>query len=583
MELLRAQEKRAPDAVVLSAPGRADLTYGELVEQVESTVAFLRSRGVGSGERVALMLPNGPEMAAAFLAVSAGAVCAPLNSAYPRRELEIFFGDLNPPALVLQPGLNPVAVEIARARNISILELQPKAEAAAGVFGLTGGEQLIAGCQEPPQPHDLALLLHTSGTTSTAKLVPLTHHNLMTSAQNIARTLCLTQQDRCLNVMPLFHIHGLVGALLSSLMAGASVICTPGFDPDQFFSWLEILAPTWYSAVPTVHYAVLDRAESERFSVPKHSLRFIRSSSSALPAGVMARLEKLFHVPVIEAYGMTEAAHQIASNPLPPEQRKAGSVGRAAGPEISVRRQGDEAPHGEVGEIAIRGDSVTAGYLDNPGANNESFEDHWLKTGDQGYIDRDGYLFITGRLKEMINRGGEKIAPREIEEILLVHPAVTQAVAFAMRHETLGEEVAAAVVLGTAATITERELRKFVGGHLAAFKVPKRILFVDEIPKTASGKPQRIGLAEIFGPLLENPPLGDFLAPRNQVEEVLADIWSKVLGVDRVGRSDSFFDLGGDSLRAMQVISRVRDVFGTEVPYATFFDAPTVAELAMCI
>ncbi|HZI86285.1 MAG TPA: amino acid adenylation domain-containing protein, partial [Pyrinomonadaceae bacterium] len=435
-----------------------------------------------------------------------------------------------------------------------------------------------------PRAGDVALILHTSGTTSRAKLVPLTHANLLASAGNIATTLRLSESDRCLNVMPLFHIHGLVGALLSSIMAGASVVCTSGFDVEKFFPWLETFTPTWYTAVPTIHHAVLSRGQAGGEPVRNHSLRFIRSSSSALPARVMQGLKELFHVPVIEAYGMTEAAHQMTSNPLPPGQRKVGSVGIAAGPEVSIMDElGNLLSRGRVGEIVIRGASVTSGYLNSPEFDDESFERGWFRTGDQGYLDTDGYLFITGRLKEMINRGGEKIAPREVEDVILRHRAVAEAIAFAVPHETLGEDVAVAVVLRESEIVTEGEIQRFVASRLSEFKIPQRVLFVDEIPKSASGKLQRRGLAEKLGVLFSQPWIRESLAPQTQTEKTLAAIWSKVLAVGHIDVRDNFFNLGGDSLRAMQVISRIRDSMQIELSIRGFFETPTVAGLAQCI
>jgi acyl-CoA synthetase (AMP-forming)/AMP-acid ligase II len=346
----------------------------------------------------------------------------------------------------------------------------------------------------------VALVLHTSGTTSRPKLVPLTHRNVCASAHHIAATLELSPMDRCLNVMPLFHIHGLMAAVLASLEAGGSVFCTPGFSALKFFSWLQEADPTWYTAVPTMHQAILARAERNPRILAAARLRFVRSSSSSLPPRVMAELEKTFRAPVIEAYGMTEAAHQMASNPLPPRPRKPGTVGVAAGPEVAVMdEEGRILPAGSPGEVVIRGPNVTPGYQANPGANATSFTHGWFRTGDQGVLDPDGYLTITGRLKEIINRGGEKISPREVDEVLLDHPAVQQAVAFAVPHPTLGEEVAAAVVLRDGARATEEELRAFASGRLAPFKVPRTLLFLEEIPKGPTGKLQRIGLAAKLG------------------------------------------------------------------------------------
>jgi len=347
-------------------------------------------------------------------------------------------------------------------------------------------------------------VLHTSGTTSRPKIVPLSQRNVCASGRNVAATLRFSSADRGLGIMPLFHIHGLIAGIIAPLSAGGSVFCTPGFNALRFFTWMEEAKPNWYTAVPTMHQAILDRAATREDLIRSIPLRFIRSSSASLPPIVLEKLEATFGAPVIEAYGMTEAAHQMTSNMLPPDKRKTGSVGAAAGPEVAImgseRRLLDA---GETGEIVIRGANVTAGYESNPEANVSAFTDGWFRTGDQGVMDADGFLTITGRLKEIINRGGEKISPREVDEVLLAHEAISQAVAFAMPHPKLGEEVGAAVVLHAGASASEQEIREFVRSRLVDFKVPRRIAILDEIPKGPTGKIQRIGLAEKLGLLME--------------------------------------------------------------------------------
>ncbi|HEY5677428.1 MAG TPA: AMP-binding protein, partial [Myxococcales bacterium] len=381
-------------------------------------------------------------------------------------------------------------------------ELHPHRDQGGGTFtleppGAPRGPVRRGGFGEGD---DIALLLHTSGTTSRPKLVPLLQRNVLASARHIAETLALTPADVCLNVMPLFHIHGLMAATLASIFAGARVCCSPGFNALRFYGWLEEVRPTWYTAVPTMHQAILARAERHRDVLARTHLRFLRSSSASLPAPVMLELERTFRAPVVEAYGMTEAAHQMASNPLPPRTRKPGSVGMAAGPEIAIMdAQGALLPRGESGEIVIRGPNVTSGYVENPEANAKAFTNGWFRTGDQGNLDEDGYLRINGRLKEMINRGGEKISPLEVDVVLMEHPAVQVALTFGMPHETLGEEVAAAVVLKEGKTATERELRGFAEKHLVHYKVPHHIVFVSELPRGPTGKLQRIGLAARLG------------------------------------------------------------------------------------
>jgi acyl-CoA synthetase (AMP-forming)/AMP-acid ligase II/acyl carrier protein len=417
---------------------------------------------------------------------------------------------------------------------------------------------------------DVALVLHTSGTTSRAKIIPLSHANLCNSANNIRSTLRLVQSDRCLNVMPLFHIHGLIGALLSSLTAGGSVVCTPGFSPLRFFEWADEFQPTWYTAVPAVHQEVLAHAVAKRESITRCRLRFIRSSSAPLPPKVMADLEKAFDAPIIEAYGMTEASHQIASNPLPPAKRKMGSVGLPAGSDVAILDDvGRPLPPGKAGEIAIRGTNVSSFALAGSGQE-EAFGNSWFRTGDIGFLDEENYLFISGRVKEIINRGGEKISPREIDDVMLEHPAIAQAVACSIPDQRLGEDVIAVLVRHQGVTVSERELREFAGTRLAPFKVPRRMIFVDEIPKGPTGKIQRIGLADRLGikslKFTQFVETGATIAPpHTRIESALVEIWAQVLGLDRVGIHDNFFELGGDSLMSAEVATRVERLLGVKI------------------
>ncbi|MCA3253398.1 MAG: acyl--CoA ligase [Pseudomonadota bacterium] len=490
-------------AIALGAPGRSGLTHGALRVLIASTLARLNALGIGRGDRVAIVLDNGPEMAACFVACACGVSSAPLNPAYREDEFDFYLSDLRAKALIVARGSTSPAVAVAERHGVRVLELVVPDGTPAGAFVLEPREASRAGPAVQggmAEGADISMLLHTSGTTSRPKIVPLTQANLAASATHIRDTLRLAPGDRGLNIMPLFHIHGLIAGVLAPLAAGSQVFCTPGFNALKFFAWMEEAAPTWYTAVPTMHQAILSRAGKNADVIARHRLRFLRSSSSSIPPQVIRELEETFCAPLIESYGMTEAAHQMASNPLPPAVRKPGSVGLAAGPEIAIMdEQGGLLPRGAVGEIVIRGPNVTSGYENNPKANAEAFVGGWFRTGDQGVIDADGYLSLTGRLKEIINRGGEKISPREVDEILMDHPAVAQVVCFGMPHPKLGEEVAAVVVLREGAAVTERELQAFVGGRAADFKVPRRILFMDEIPKGATGKLQRIGLAARLG------------------------------------------------------------------------------------
>ena len=494
----------ADDAPAISAPGKSPLGFGALRSLIAETIAQLNAIGIGRNDRVAIVLPNGPEMATCFMACASGVTSAPLNPAYRADEFEFYLSDLHARALIVEKGSTSAAVDVAQKMGVRVIDLIADSERGAGSFHLhpRGGDTATGQAERMgyAEPGDISMVLHTSGTTSRPKIVPLSQSNLVASATNIRNSLQFTSQDCGLNVMPLFHIHGLIAGVLAPLAAGSQVFCTPGFNALKFFSWMDEAKPTWYTAVPTMHQAIVSRAKGNQEVIARNPLRFMRSSSSSMPPQVIAELEQILGAPLIEAYGMTEATHQMACNPMPPAVRKPGKVGIAAGPEIAIMdNDGSLLPRGGTGEIVIRGANVTAGYENNPKANEEAFENGWFRTGDQGVMDEEGYISITGRLKEIINRGGEKVSPREVDEILMDHAAVAQVVCFGMPHPKLGEEVAAVVVLREGHQVTERELQAFVSSRAAEYKVPKKILFMDEIPKGATGKLQRIGLAAKLG------------------------------------------------------------------------------------
>lgn len=499
VELLSTGDDTAP---VFGAPGMPDLTYGALRKLIIGSVKRLNFYGLGRNDRIAIVLKNGPEMAVSFLAVACGTTSAPLNPAYRADEFEFYLSDLNAKALIVEAGTDTPAIGVAQRLGIMIIDLVPTPDKGAGSFTLErrGTKAFPLSGGGWAQPDDIALILHTSGTTSRPKIVPLSHRNVAVSAGNIAQTLAFTAMDRGLNIMPLFHIHGLIAGTLAPLSRGGYLFCTPGFNALKFFSWMEESKPNWYTAVPTMHQTILTRASQNRATIERYPLRFIRSSSSSLPTQVIREIEEVFKTPMIEAYGMTEASHQMCSNPLPPMVRKPGAVGLAAGPDVAIMNdKGNLLMPGDVGEIVIRGDNVTKGYENNPKANADAFIKGWFRTGDQGVIDKDGYVTLTGRLKEIINRGGEKISPVEVDEVLMDHPAVMQVVTFAVPHDKLGEEVGAAVVLREGMTVTDQEIRAFAAIRLADFKVPRKIVILAEIPKGATGKLQRIGMAQKLG------------------------------------------------------------------------------------
>ena len=449
-------------------------TFGELRDRVDALAGELAGHGVGPGDTVAFSLPNGSGIVAAFLAVvRAGAAAAPLNPAYTEGEFHAYLADLAPRAMLWQDDAAEAALPACAALGIERLELN----------GLRAPGVLPAR-----DPDAVALMLHTSGTTSRPKGVPIRQRNLAASAATIAATYNLGADDVSHCVMPLFHVHGLVASTLAQLHAGGTVLVPSRFSAGAFWEHSQSHGVTWFSAVPTIHGILADRAETE--PPPPHGLRFVRSCSSSLAPALLERFEALFQVPLIEAYGMTEAAHQMASNPLPPGQRRAGSVGVATGTELTIMPDG---------EVAVRGPGVVDGYRDNPEANAAAFQDGWFRTGDSGTIDSDGYLHLAGRIKELINRGGEKISPHEVEEVLLRHAAVREAVAFALPDAKYGEVVGAVVV--TDGEADQTVLASHCAERLAAFKVPTRIVLLDAIPKGPTGKIQRRLLAEQIGPL----------------------------------------------------------------------------------
>lgn len=571
--LLTGVASERPDSPALLAPDSSSLHFVDLVDRVDRLGWRLAEAGIGPGDRVAILLPNGTALAVALLAACSYAVAAPLPSNSPPAELRQAYHTLGVRCVLTTAG-HPGA-DVARASHRAVVEVDPE-------YILDGRGARCAPPGTGTGPDDVVLVLRTSGTTGKAKVVPLRNRHLMTSAGTVARSLNLTESDRCLNVMPLFHVHGFVAGLLAQLAVGGSVICPPGLHPRQFPAWLRRTGPTWYTAVPTLHDAVIRRVGG---GMPDTGLRFIRSASAPLAPALAASLEACFQVPVVEAYGMTEAAHQIASNPLPPGERKPRSVGLPTGCDVAILdSDGAHGEPGSVGEVVVRGPALFDGY---EGARDASaFHSGWFMTGDRGYLDQDGYLFLTGRSKEMINRGGETIAPREVDEVLLAHPAVAQAVAFALPDERLGETVAAAVVPVSGATIEAGELRAFAATRLPVSAVPDRIVTLDQLPTGPTGKLQRIGLADRLASLLEadgGPAGATVRPPVTQAEQLVAAVWAQVLEVDRVHLDVRFTDLGGDSMLAELVVAELRRVFATPLPPGPLLAAPTVAEQVAAI
>jgi len=466
------------------------VTYEQLRHQVAEMADALASLGISRGDRVATYLPNGLPAIVSFLAASVAGTAAPLNPGYREDEVNFYLEDTSAKVL-LCPADATAAIKAAEARGVPVYALETDSTGYVRIAGAPKGKTASA-----PTADDTALILHTSGSTGRPKRVPIKHGNMAASTHNIVAHYGLSSEDVSLCVMPLFHVHGLVASTLSTLLSGGTVVVPAKFNPLSFWRTVRDSRATWYSAVPTIHNLLLSRAGDERPSGAE-GLRFIRSCSAALPPEMMEKMERVFGAPVLEAYGMTEASHQMASNPQPPAARKPGSVGPGTGVQIGIMDEaGNLVAQGERGEVVIQGPNVVSGYENNPEANAKSFVNGWFRTGDQGFLDTDGYLVLTGRLKEMINRGGEKIGPREIDEVLLAHPSIAEAVAFGVPHPGWGEEVAAAVVLKEGVDTSESEILAFCKERLADFKRPKKIYITTAIPRTATGKIQRGAVAK---------------------------------------------------------------------------------------
>ena len=485
--------------IAVIAPDIGSWSYGQLDAETNRLADILAANGVEPGTAVSIVLINSYEFVATFLAVArAGAIAAPLNPAYTTDEFTFYMEDAGARVAILPNGPHPAREAAA---SLGIKTIDANLTSVNGHLQVTlssNGSDLTSTTDAPaPDGSDIALFLHTSGTTSRPKGVPLRHLNLMKSVENIKNTYALTPDDTSLIVMPLFHVHGLIGATLSTLNSGGTVVVPPRFSASAFWNQQSESNATWYSAVPTIHQILLTRADDDE--APHESFRFIRSCSAALAPTVFNDLEKRFNAPVLEAYGMTEASHQMSSSPLPPGDRIPGTVGTATGVEVAImpdENTGELASTGGLGEVVIKGENVMWGYHNNQEANAEAFVNGWFRTGDQGFLDDDGYLTLTGRLKELINRGGEKISPLEVDATLLEHPAVAEAVCFAAPDTHYGEAVQAAVVLSD--NCGQQEIQDFCRERLADFKVPDIIYFADELPRTATGKIQRRHVATAF-------------------------------------------------------------------------------------
>jgi acyl-CoA synthetase (AMP-forming)/AMP-acid ligase II len=504
-ELLAGQDNHP----ALITPGGASLSYKQLRENVIELVSQLNSFGLKRGDRfantsgensdrIAIAMTNGSPMAITFIAASLCGTAAPLNPKYKQEEFAFYYEDTQAKALITLSGMPEAAIS-ATTPDMILINARVNTDGTLS-FELVKAGSAPAESSNSPAPaglDDVAMILHTSGTTSRPKRVPIRHRNLLASANNIIGAYSLTASDTTLCLMPLFHVHGLVGCLLATLASGGTLVCPNGFNALEFWKLVATFKPTWYSAAPTMHQTILARASRNTEIVKANPFRFIRSSSAPLPPIIIEQLEATLNAPVLESYSMTEASHMMTTNPLPPKVRKPGTVGYGFGVEVGIMdSEGNLLPQGSLGEVVIKAPNVIDSYENNPEANAVAFVNGWFRTGDQGTLDEDGYLRLTGRIKELINRGGEKISPLEVDDVLLRHPAVIEALAFAVPHKTLGEDIHAAVVLKAEAS--KEELLAHCSTMLADFKVPKQIHILDQLPRGATGKLQRLAMAKLL-------------------------------------------------------------------------------------
>ncbi|MDF2930599.1 MAG: AMP-dependent synthetase, partial [Anaerospora sp.] len=549
IELIADYKQKTPNAIAILAPEKQPITYDRLFQHLVKTTSSLRQFEINNTDRVALVMNNGPEMATAFLAIGSVAVCVPMNSKSSLSEFKTFLSAVKAKAIVIAYGLSTEATTAAMELGIEIITVKCKGD-EAGIFDIINASSDCQTVVAYSKPEDIALILFTSGTTGKPKIVPLTHSNIYSCTKNIVSSLRLSSKDCCLNVMPLFHSGGLVMSLLSSLFAGGSIICTNGLVASHFFRWLSELSPTWYSAVPTTHQVILQQWEHMGQPAVAHSLRFIRCGSAALPPLLAQKIENALQVPIIEGYGSSEAVSQIAVNPLPPGQRKLGSAGKPAGCKVEIMDElGNLLPAGVSGEIVIQGESVFSGYENDSTANVQSFYNGWFRTGDQGYIDNDGYLYIKGRFKEIINCGA-----------------------------------AVAIVTKGEKRISEDAVQRYVSQHVIYYKVPHKVVFVDSIPKEATGKVNRIGMAEKLGVAvgvtvnIANTRMVRTSAS-DELEHKIIDIWREILKKSHIGINDSFFNIGGDSLTATFLSVQIEAIFGKYVPVSLLYEHDTIEKL----
>jgi acyl-CoA synthetase (AMP-forming)/AMP-acid ligase II/acyl carrier protein len=583
---IRRRAELQPDQAAIVATGFQPLSYRELQCLIGEVRAALYLAGLGRRARIAIAIPNGPQAALAIVAVACSAVSIPLNPRQTLREIEIGLATLRPDAVLLFRGDDSVARRAAEEKGIAIIEVTQSKEGTLGFETVEPPISTAATLDESdePDPNAPAFILQTSGTASEPKLIPFSHRNMLAAAARVQAWFNLSSQDRCLSVSPVFYSHGLKVTVFTPLLSGGTVVFPA--DPSKFdyAEWFTFLRPTWYSAGPTLHRLIFDRTNFRADAITGHSLRFVLSGGAPLPRNVLEGLQDTFGVPVVEHYGSSEAA-QISANLPPPGPCKPGTCGVPPPDTIAiVGDDGHRLPPGKLGEILVGGPTVISGYLDAPELNRACFLDGWFRSGDIGSIDEDGFLTLHGRKTDVINRGGEKISPLEIDEALMRHPAILEAAAFSVPHPRLGEDVVAAVILRPGMTTTSVELRKYLQEQVAPFKVPRRIVFREQLPKGTTGKVLRRRLTESWegGPAADTqvaPSLAENTLANKDLVKELTNLWERLLRITPVSVDDDFFEKGGDSLLVMEMLSELEWRTGLTIPSSILFEATTIRQL----
>jgi acyl-CoA synthetase (AMP-forming)/AMP-acid ligase II/surfactin synthase thioesterase subunit/acyl carrier protein len=572
-----------PDSPAIESPGYQPLTYRDLREQIAYVVRSLNARGFRPNDRIAIIMPNGPHAAVATIAVIAGFTAVPLNSQYKEPEYAGFFSSLGIKAVLVQKGAETTAIAVAGSHNIPVIEAG-FSQAKAGLFTLFPEVDVRETDALYAAPKDTASLSLTSGTTAKPKIVPITQKRLFLGSQIMTSLLTMNETDKNLHFVPMDTSFGYGTPLWAPLFVGGNLICPRDFVASDFTRLLTTYRPTHYWGGPAHHQAVLQELKKVLpDELANHSLRFIGSGAAAISPAVRHELETMMGIPVIEAYVMSEAFISLNIS------GKKGSVGIPFIPYLEIRDDNDCAlPVGQYGEIVVRGELVFGGYENAPVENAESFKDEWFRTGDMGYLDKNGYLFIAGRKKEMINKGGRKITPAEIDTVLMSHPCVRDAMTFRIPEPVLGEDIAAMVVK-TDAQVSEEDLRQYCLNRLIQFKVPRRIFFIEEIPKNALGKPLREEGTKKFGDLAtfsDQPEkmTGQEIFPRKTMtEERLLQLWKDVLDIPNVLPDNDFFLCGGNSLTAIHLLVKIQRTFQVNFPPDTIYRFPTLRQQAVII